>query len=507
MISKVKKVIKKLLSLFPKITGDIVIYGVGGSLVQFVGLITIPIITRILISNDVGKVDVINALAGYFLVLIPINLVSGLMRYFYEVSEDAKNDRKKMVSSAIWFTTIFGALIVWLVWMFSSQLSTALFGTPASSMAIVLAVASLPFTALKEIFASVLRMERKPIVFLILNIIYAIINFLLILFFILGLKQGIEGYFGAQILSGLFITITSAWFCRSYLGLTFSAKWFGVMAAYALPMLPGGLLNQGMMSINRILLTQFTTESQIAYFGVATKAAKVVELAVTAFIMGWLPIFLANINSESFHKKLNKVFRYYFYATLVLSALITIFAKEFFYILAPAEYSAGIPLVALLCLKQVITGSTYTFTVGITQKKKTYLVSVSTAFGVAGTILFSLLLSPRYGIFGAAIADVIGIAIYTLAMLLFSNHLVRLELAYKPVLLAMGAFLGMWLTTILVRIGSYWADLAFRIGLLSLFLLGVFVIIDQGKLLSSLRGAIKENFGEPFRTDEEEKLN
>jgi len=71
----------------------------------------------------------------------------------------------------------------------------------------------------------------------------------------------------------------------------------------------------------------------------------------------------------------------------------------------------------------------------------------------------------------------------------------------------MGAFLGMWLTTILVRIGSYWADLAFRIGLLSLFLLGVFVIIDQGKLLSSLRGAIKENFGEPFRTDEEEKLN
>jgi len=55
----------------------------------------------------------------------------------------------------------------------------------------------------------------------------------------------------------------------------------------------------------------------------------------------------------------------------------------------------------------------------------------------------------------------------------------------------MGAFLGMWLTTILVRIGSYWADLAFRIGLLSLFLLGVFVIIDQGKLLKTLSTSFK----------------
>lgn len=491
MLSKVKNLLLKVLKLFPKVTKDIVIYGVGGSMVQFVGLITIPIITRILISNDVGKVDVINAISGYFLVLIPLNLVSGLMRYFYEVSEDAKNDRKKMISSAIWFTTIFGALIVWLVSLFSKQLSVGLFDSPAATTAIVLAVASLPFTALKEIFASVLRMERKPIVFLILNIIYAVINFLLILFFILGLKKGIEGYFTAQIISGLFITLTSAWFCRSYLGLTFSFKWFWVMAAYALPMLPGGLLNQGMMSINRILLTQFTTESQIAYFGVATKAAKVVELAVTAFIMGWLPIFLANINSESFHKKLDRVFRYYFYGTLVLSAVITTFAKEFFFILAPAEYAVGASLVALLCLKQVITGSTYTFTVGITQKKKTYLVSVSTAFGVAATILFSYLLSPRYGIFGAAIADVIGIAIYTLAMLLFSNHLVKLDLNYKPVIFSMAAFLVMWLITIEVEFPNYWLDFAFRLGSLAAFLLFVFVIIDQREILKTLSASLK----------------
>jgi O-antigen/teichoic acid export membrane protein len=483
------------MAIFPKITGEIAIYGIGGSLIQLVGFVTIPFISRILDSTEFGTMDVITALTGYFLVIIPLHLGSGLMRFFFEVSDDAQKDRKKMVSSAIWFTTIFGAIVVGLVYIFSENLSIALFQKNDYAMAITLAVASLPFVALKELFASVLRMQRQPIKFLIINLFYAIISFFLTLWFLLGLDMGLNGYFSAQVISGFLITIISAWFCKDYLGLTFSTKWFGVMAAYALPMLPGGLLNQGMMSINRILLTQFTTESQIAYYSIATKTAKVVELIVTAFIMGWLPIFLANINSLSFHKKLDKVFRYYFYATLTLSAFVTIFAKEFFFILAPAEYLVGINLVALLCLKQVLTGSTYTFTVGITMKKKTYLVSIATALGVIATIGLSLLFSPRYGIFGAAIADAVGVAVYSGAMLVFSNNLVKLELRYKPVIWSILCFLVIWISTIVLQPEKYIIDLAVRLGLLILFLLIVFVVIDNKKILITIKERIASNFG------------
>ncbi len=493
LMNKIKKLLRHLRNSFPKVTGDIVIYGIGGSLAQFVGLVTIPIITRILASDKVGIVDVVNATQGYFLVLISLNLVSGLMRYFYEVSNDAYRDRKNMVSSLVWFTVVFGGLIVWLTSLFSRQLSNVLFNTDTYAYAITLAIVSLPFTALKEILASVLRMQRKPLTYLFLNIAYALVNFLLILLFILDLKQGINGYFTAQVISGVFVVIASAWLCREHLGFTFSMKWFWVMAAYALPMLPGGLLNWGMMSINRILLTQYTTESQIAYYGIATKTAKVIELAVTAFIMGWLPVFMENINSASFHQKLDKVFRYFTYASLSLSALVVMFAKEFFFILAPAEYKIGIPLVGLLCLKQVITGLPYTFTIGIALKKKSYLVSVSTGIGVMVTILVSLMLSPDYGILGASIADVIGVTVYTLAMLLFSNRLLRINLHYKPVLASLATFIAVWMISVIVKIENSWLSLGMRIGLLIIFLITLFVIIDQKKLFNSINSKIHIN--------------
>jgi len=482
--------LKKLFNALPKVTGDIFIYGIGGSLAQVVGLITIPILTRILPSSEVGSIDVIYATTNFIYILLALHLVSGLMRFFYEVPDDSEKDRKKMVSSVFWFTLFFSVLIVLLVVIFSRQLSEMLFSSPDYTDAIILATCILPFTAFKEIFASVLRMERKPVQYLVLNLVQAIISFVLILTFVLVFNMGINGYFSAQIFAGVIVTIISAWLCRNFLGITFSRRWFSVVAAYSLPMLPGGFLNWGMMSINRILLTQYTTQNQIAYFSVATKTAKVIELAVTAFIMGWLPVFLENINSETFYKKLNKVFRYYSYATLALSAFMTVFAKEFFTILAPPEYQPGVSLVALLCLKQVFTGSTYTYTVGITKTKKSYYVSISTGIGVITTVLLSLLLLPRYGIFGAAIADAIGILVYALAMLVFSNRLLRIHLNYKPIIWTFIVFLTLWLISINIRFQNATADFIFRAGLLGLFLIVLFVIIDQREIINTLIKAL-----------------
>ncbi len=490
MLQKINhRFVQKIISALPKVTGDIFIYGIGGSLAQVVGLITIPILTRILPSSEVGSIDVIYATTNFIYILLALHLVSGLMRFFYEVSDESVRDRKQMVSSVFWFTLFFSALVVSLVAIFSRQLSQILFQTPDYADAILLATGILPFTAFKEIFASVLRMQRKPIQYLVLNLVQAIISFVLILVFILSFDLGINGYFSAQIIAGLVITIISAWLCRDYLGLTFSKRWFSMVAAYSLPMLPGGFLNWGMMSINRILLTQYTTQNQIAYFSVATKTAKVVELAVTAFIMGWLPVFLANINSETFYKKLNKAFRYYSYATLALSAVMTVFAKEFFYILATPEYQPGIPLVALLCLKQVFTGSTYTYTVGITKTKKSYYVSISTGIGVVTTVLLSLLLLPRYGIFGAAIADAVGILVYALFMLIFSNRLVKIKLSYKPILWTFLSYLAVWLISINVSFSNNYLDFIFRAGLLVIFLIVLFVIIDQREIIKTVMKA------------------
>lgn len=490
-----KATFRKLLSGFPKLTGDILIYGIGGSLAQVVGLVTILIITRILTSTEYGSVDVITAAAAYFTVLITLNLGTGLMRFYYETTGNPECDRAQMVSSLAWFTLLFGGLVAALVALFAGGLSDLLFGSPVYGKAITLAVASLPFAALKEIFKNVLRMQRKPVNFLAINILYALVNFALILLFVVSFKDGIDGYFWAQVISAVIAALVSAWLCRAQLAFSFSKHWFWLMAAYSLPMVPGGLFTWGMTYVNRILLTQYTSASQIAYYSMATKAAKVIELVVTAFILGWFPVFLKNINSPTFHAKMDRVFRYYFYATLTLSAVVTAFGREFFMVLAPPEYAPGVALVALLCLKQVFYASTYTYTVGITQTRKTYFVSVSTGLGVLATIGISLLLLPAYGIFGAALADLLGTFVYALLMLLFSERLVSLNLRYAPVVLSLLGFLLLWGVSVLVQLPNPWLDALLRAGLLAAYLVFVYAIIDRGTILKKLMAAVRQAAG------------
>ncbi len=484
-----KQNFQNILAVFPKVTGDILIYGIGGSLAQLVGLITLPILTRILSSAELGAVDVVNAASGYFVAIITMQIPSGLMRYFYDTSDDPRADQKKMVSSMVWFILAFGGVFVVLGSIISPTLSQLFFSSEKYAFATSLAIASLPLLSIKDTLANVLRMQRKPINFLALNISFAVINFLLVLIFVVYFSWGVTGFFIAQLIAAVLIALASAWQCREFLGLTFSKTWFTRMAAYGIPMMPGTLLSWGMLTINRILLTQYTDQSQIAYYGVATKTAKMVEMAVTAFILGWLPVFLANIDSVTFHQKLDKALRYYFYATICLSALVTVFAKQIFHILAPPEYQVGVPLVALLCLRQVFNGTTYTFTVGIVQTKKTIYVSVSTAFGIIATILISLVLLPLYGIFGAAIADVVGIFVYVVFAFIFSNALKKLTWNLKPLFWTLVCFLMIWLLSINVVFQKPVIDFIYRIGLLGLFLILVFLVIDRGNLLKTFLSA------------------
>ena len=64
----------------------------------------------------------------------------------------------------------------------------------------------------------------------------------------------------------------------------------------------------------------------------ATKVAEIVELVITAFTLGWLPIFLESINKPEFHAKLNEVFRYYVLMTVLSPSLSC--SQRIFYVFA-----------------------------------------------------------------------------------------------------------------------------------------------------------------------------
>ncbi|NPV55329.1 MAG: polysaccharide biosynthesis protein [Anaerolineae bacterium] len=497
ILARLKTNGKKVFSLFPKITGDILIYGVGGSFSQFIGFIYTMVVTRVLSSSEFGSVDVINATTGYFSALISLNLISGLMRHYFEVPDDDPVERRKLVSSLIWFIVLFGGLVVLVGALFSQRISLSLFKSDVYASTITLALASLPFISLKNVFSSVLQMKRKPAQYLTINILYAILNVLLVVLFVEPLGFRIDGIFLAQLVTAVVMMLFGAWQCREVIGLTFSRMWFTRLAAYSLPKVPGTLFQWGMSSINRLLLTQYTTATQIGYYSIATKPVRMMELANTSFGLAWTPVFMKNINSETFQTKLNRGLRYYMFAVLLLGAAITAFAREIIHILAPPEYQAAVVLVGLFGFKQAISGVYHFTSFGVIQTKKTIYDSVSFGVGVAVTVGVSLLLMPRYGIYGAAIADLCGQVVKTILHSYIAYRLKPIRWTLTPLLLALGGFIALWLGTVWVQLPNAWLDLLLRVGMLVLYAVFVLVIVDRGEIIGEFWRSLREKFAAP----------
>ena len=78
---------------------NVIIYGIGGVLSQAAGLITLPLMTRFLSSWEYGSIEVITSLTGYFNLLIGLNLMTGLYRFFFEAEND--KDRREIFCNVI----------------------------------------------------------------------------------------------------------------------------------------------------------------------------------------------------------------------------------------------------------------------------------------------------------------------------------------------------------------------------------------------------------------------
>ena len=79
---------------------------------QIFVLITTPLFTRILSTAEFGTFDFLTVIFGNLSVLLSLGLVSGLFRYYYDISEEQIVEKQKMVSSLLLFIVSIGIIVI-----------------------------------------------------------------------------------------------------------------------------------------------------------------------------------------------------------------------------------------------------------------------------------------------------------------------------------------------------------------------------------------------------------
>ena len=419
---------KKRNSLIAK---NFVLYGIGGILSQAAGLITLPLMVHNLTSAEYGAIEVITAATGYFSLLIGFNTLSGLYRYFYEVEED-QTEQKKLVSTAVWFVFLCGLIVAGISVLLSPLFSQNLFGSDAYTDFIQLAFLALIPVAIYNYSMGLLRIQNKALLY---NIISLIVSFFYMgsIILLVGVwKIGIPGYYYSQIIANCVGAGIALYLVRDLLVPRFSTYWFKILAKYSFPLVPGSLLAWSLSANNRLFLNASADQVQVAYYAVANKAAVIITLATQAFCNAWEPMMYELLKQEEkIRKKLPPILSLYTFGSLSLSILIMTVAREIFLILAPPEYLAGIGLLGIIQLRWIFTMGVFVIDPGTAKTGKTYWVTIILAIAVVINLFANSVLTPRLGLYGAVLSELIGYAAAMLGRWMISDKLFPIQWNYR----------------------------------------------------------------------------
>ena len=228
------------------------------------------------------------------------------------------------------------------------------------------------------------------------------------------------------------------------------------MAAYGLPLIPGSILNWSLVAINRYYLNANGGVERVGYYSLATNIALAMSLVVSSFTLAWQPFMLANLKSPNAPRLYALTLNYYMMVTLMIGAGLAVFAREIVLIIGTSAYLPSVGLIGILVLRQILPGMDYITSVGIVIVKKTIFISVALGVGVLVNLIGNLILSGRFGIYGAALSETCGVLASSVVVYIISNRLYAVRWNLRVVFLAV---LG-YATVVLLSFALLWSGLS-----------------------------------------------
>ncbi len=227
------------------------------------------------------------------------------------------------------------------------------------------------------------------------------INVMLLKVFHLGLNGALIGNLSASVLSGL---LAATVLLRSA-GLQISTKFFKEVVTFGLPYIPTVVFFYVIGNADRLALIHF---GAVASLGLLALAAKIGELALMVFAGPidnvWSPYALSVFSDANGPKKIGALYTK-FVAMYVFMALgVSLAAPIGVSFLAQPEYAFASRLVPIIALAWIFNVLTTLSDIGILISKKTWMKPLAAGLVSVIAIALQFLLTPRFGVIGAAVA-------------------------------------------------------------------------------------------------------
>jgi len=406
--------------------GFIYLAGALGS--QLIGFFLIPLYTHYLTPADYGILEVLDRGLGVLAVLSGLGLARAVVRYYFEQIDD---DYRRRVLATGSLTVLASALgVAALAAVFSPWLSVLLLKTPGYAHLIALMAFGIGLDVAAGVPMAAMRAREQSSAFVAFSLARLLIGVGLNIWFLAGLHLGLVGIIYSSLIMNLVTGAALFILLLRDSGLRFDRTVQGDMLRFGAPVAPAGIPIVALHYGDRFILQRMASNAVVGVYSLGYRFGSVLGTLINnPFGLVWDPYMYKVADRPSAGRIYGRVLTYHQLITMAGALCLTLLAPNLIRLMADPKYWDATVLVGPVAFGYAVFGAYNVTYSGIVIKKKTgWLPALSTVAALVN-IGANLLLIPRMGAMGAALATLISFAWLTITTGLISQR--KLPVAYE----------------------------------------------------------------------------
>ncbi len=405
------------------LTTNTLVFAISSFGTKFLSFVLVPLYTNVLTTAEYGIADIIVTTATLMIFLFTVNIADSVLRFGIE----AKSGKQEILS--------YGMRVIGIGSLLAAGVLTvvALSGlVDWKTEYYVFLFLYYFFTALYQTLANYMRAADKVKDVAIGGIISSVAMIGCNLLFLLVIKIGLMGYLIGLVaghLAGTVYFLLRGKITLPYWGIRLCDKETRHrMMVYCMPLILNSVALWVNSFLSRFFITGFCGAGANGIYSVANKIPVILSTCYTVFSQAWGLSAIREFDPEDTdgffagtYKVYNALICMACSGLIILNVPIAklLFAKDFF---VAWEYSSLLLLSVMFNALTVFMGSIFTAV------KNTKILATTTLFSAVVNIGLNLLLVPKMGVMGAALANFTSYVVMWVVRLVYAKKYIKMKI-------------------------------------------------------------------------------
>ena len=424
-------------------------------------LLALPLLTYYLTPADFGIISSIKMVQGMLMLIYNPGLLSGVSRIYYETQDE--DLRKEYIGSGLLFFIIISVSISVVLLLLGESFFNRIFSEfelyPYGLIAIILSL----FIQPKRLWSALMTFQYKVPKVALFSFSGMMLDIAISLFLVVVLLMGVEGRVIGLIAGSMLVGVYGLIVLLKHSKGFFSLKRSWQLFLYGLPLAPAIWAYSIMDIADRFLIERFVGLEELGLYSIGYTISSVPLFLSLGFRKMWNPIFYENMNANNY-KIIRVLIKYFVLGMAFICCSLILFAEELITIVLDKDFSASSTIIPWVSGGIFFLGIIPVTSAFITYDKKFSKISINAGISAGLNIILNILLLPKMGMIGAAVATFLSYISYLILNIRTGwdtiTHVISLWLFLVPILV-----LGVSITTYYLLPFS-WLNVLLKVGLI-----------------------------------------